>query len=702
MTELDKIINECFPGLVVRKDLVKAVKGNAVVPTYVLEYLLGQYCATNDEATIAAGIENVKEIIRQHYVNRNEAELVKSRIKERGHWKVIDKIGVDLNERRGIYETEFSNLGIKHVPLDSETVKQNRKLLVGGVWCLVDVSYEVTEEKDVSPWQIISLKPVQLSGFDNDEFLRMRNLVSPDEWIDILIQSLGFAPDKFGRRNKFFQLMRLIPFCERNYNLIELGPKGTGKSHVYTECSPHGMLLSGGDVSVAKLFVNNSNGKIGLVGFWDCVAFDEFAGKQKKPDQKLTDIMKNYMANKTFSRGRETLGGEASFAFVGNTIHTVPIMLKNSHLFEPLPDAYLDSTNSAMLDRTYNYIPGWEIDIIRGEMFSDGYGFIVDYISEAMHFLRELDYSNRYQKYFTLSPTISSRDKDGVHKTFSGLLKLLYPNGEATKEQTRELLEYALEGRKRVKDQLMRLDKTYAPVDFSFTDNETGEKISVRTLEEIQYPQFYKSASSSEEGTSPQALQKSNSTEKNTIITTPVLPVNENSQAVPWVADKSTATEHFLDIAENQKGIDFDILFGEYLRDATEILIVDPFIRQFHQARNLMEFMETVLRKKSEADEVTIKLLTCSDEVRPETQEEYLSQIQLACQGVGIDFSWEYKPSKEMHDRYIEADTGWRIALGRGLDIYQPCDLNNAFAFTSRIPSQRNCKAFTVSYMRTK
>ncbi len=703
MNDLDKKINDSFPGIVVRKDLVKAVKGNAVVPTYVLEYLLGQYCATNDEATIAAGIENVKEIIRLHYVNRNEAELVKSRIKEKGHWKVIDKIGVDLNERKGIYEAEFSNLGIKHVPLDSETVKHNRKLLVGGVWCLVDVSYEVTDEKDESPWQIISLKPVQLSGFDNDEFLRMRSLVSSDEWIDILIQSLGFSPDKFGRRNKFFQLMRLIPFCERNYNIIELGPKGTGKSHVYTECSPHGMLLSGGEVSVAKLFVNNSNGKIGLVGFWDCVAFDEFAGKQKKPDQKLTDIMKNYMANKTFSRGRETLGGEASFAFVGNTIHTVPIMLKNSHLFEPLPDSYLDSTNSAMLDRIYNYIPGWEIDIIRGEMFSNGYGFIVDYLSEVMHYLRELDYSNRYQKYFTLSPSISSRDRDGVHKTFSGLLKLLYPNGEATKEETRELLEYALEGRKRVKDQLMRIDKTYAPVDFSFTDNETGEKISVRTLEEIQYPQFYKTAASGDDAASVLetsagiATSDSAGTVNNTLQA-----VRESAVHVSNGNDDSVTSEHFLDVAENQRGIDYDGLFGEYLRGASEILIVDPFIRQFYQARNLMEFMETVLRHKEDADEVTIKLLTCSDETKPEAQDEYLSQIQLACQTEGIDFSWDYKPTKEMHDRYIETDTGWRIALGRGLDIYQPCDLNNAFAFTARMQSQRNCKAFTISYMKKK
>ena len=493
----DALINRIFAGLVVRKDLVNRIKGNAVVPSYVLEYLLGQYCTTDDEATIDDGIETVKEILREHYVNRNEAEWVKSRIKERGHWKVIDRISVDLNEKAGIYETDFSNLGIRSVPLDSDTVKRNQKLLVGGVWCLVDVEYEVTEEKGCSPWSVRSLKPIQMSGFDRDTFIEMRRQVKSEQWVDVLMQSLGLVPEQFGRRNKMFQLMRLIPFCERNYNLIELGPKGTGKSHVYSECSPHGMLLSGGEVTVPKLFVNNSSGKIGLVGYWDCIAFDEFAGKQKKPDKALVDIMKNYMANKTFSRGIETLGAEASIAFVGNTMHTVPQMLRNTNLFEQLPDAYLDS---AFIDRIHNYIPGWEVDIIRGEMFSSGYGFIVDYLSEIMHDLRDHDFSNRYQKYFTVSSSISTRDRDGVNKTFSGLMKLLYPDTsiEASKEEVRELLTFAMEGRKRVKEQLMRIDSTYDPVEFSYTDNETREKTVIRTLEEIQYHDLYYGTTSGE------------------------------------------------------------------------------------------------------------------------------------------------------------------------------------------------------------
>ena len=693
MNELDKKINEIFPGLVVRKDLVKMVKGNAVVPTYVLEYLLGQYCATNDEATIASGIENVKEIIRQHYVNRNEAELIKHHIKEKGHWKIIDKIGVDLNDRGGIYEAEFSNLGIKKVPIDSDTVKRNRKLLVGGVWCLVDVSYEASEDRAISPWQIISLKPVQLSGFDFDEFLRLRKQVTYDEWIDILLQSIGFDPERFGRRNKFFQLMRLVPFCERNYNLLELGPKGTGKSHVYAECSPHGMLLSGSEVSVPKLFVNNGNGKIGLVGYWDCIAFDEFAGRQKKADKKLVDIMKNYMANKVFSRGIEPLGAEASFAFVGNTSHTVPQMLKLSHLFEDIPDAYLDS---AFLDRIYNYIPGWEVDIIRGEMFSQGYGFIVDYLSEVLHALREFDYSDRYTKYFTLSSTISTRDRDGVNKTFSGLLKILFPDGEATEEQIKELLEYAIEGRKRVKDQLMRIDKTYNPVDFSFTDNASGTKHSVRTLEQIQYPRFYGAQESAQPESEQIEIQQENRNllSPSQAVTTTVTPKEPIQQ--------SKTSEHYLEVVENQRGIDFDGLFGEYVRGATSILVVDPYIKLFHQARNLMEFIATVLRFNDVGDEISIKLHTCIDDLRPDIQEGYFAQIQESCRSEGIEFLWEYHAQKSMHDRYVETDTGWRISLGRGLDIYQSCDLKSAFSFTAWMPSQRSCKPFMVSYMKTK
>lgn len=677
MKDLNALVNETFAGLVVRKDLVKLVKGNAVVPSYVLEYLLGQYCASNDEETIKAGIENVKEILRLHYVNRNEAELIKSIIKERGHHKVIDKVGVELNAQDGVYEMAFSNLGIKKVPVDDRTVKNNEKLLVGGVWCLIDVEYEVREERGASPWSIRSLKPIQMASFDRDEFIEGRAKLETDLWIDTLLQSIGLNPEKFGRRNKFFQLMRLVPFCERNYNLIELGPKGTGKSHVYSECSPHGMLLSGGEVTLAKLFVNNATGKLGLVGYWDCIAFDEFAGKQKRPDKSLVDVMKNYMANKTFSRGIETLGAEASIAFVGNTMHSVPQMLKKSNLFEQLPDAYLDS---AFIDRIHNYIPGWEVDIIRGEMFSSGYGFIIDYLSEVLHSMRELDYTTRYQKYFTLSPSISTRDKDGVQKTFSGLMKIVYPSGDATKEEVKELLTFAMEGRKRVKDQLFRIDPTYDPVDFSFTDNETGAKMSVKTLEEAQYPNLYGGASEVER---PE----------------PVSPLEVDAPAERSQKDAPSVPENrVVEILENQTGVDYECLFGACLEGARQITITDPFIRTFYQARNLMEFMEMLLRHKTPEDELSVILRTTVDDFNAESQQGYLNQIKESCGGVGIEFVYSFEDG--LHDRSIVTDTGWFMTLGRGLDIYQPCDLKNAFAFASRVQSQRPCKAFTVTYRR--
>ena len=677
MKDLNALVNETFPGLVVRKDLVKLVKGNAVVPSYVLEYLLGQYCASNDEETIKAGIENVKEILRLHYVNRNEAELIKSTIKERGHHKVIDKVGVELNAQDGVYEMAFSNLGIKKVPVDDRTVKNNEKLLVGGVWCLIDVEYEVREERGESPWSIRSLKPIQMASFDRDEFIEGRGKLETDVWIDTLLQSIGLNPEKFGRRNKFFQLMRLVPFCERNYNLIELGPKGTGKSHVYSECSPHGMLLSGGEVTLAKLFVNNATGKLGLVGYWDCIAFDEFAGKQKRPDKSLVDVMKNYMANKTFSRGIETLGAEASIAFVGNTMHSVPQMLKKSNLFEQLPDAYLDS---AFIDRIHNYIPGWEVDIIRGEMFSSGYGFIIDYLSEVLHSMRELDYTTRYQKYFTLSPSISTRDKDGVQKTFSGLMKIVYPSGDATKEEIKELLTFAMEGRKRVKDQLFRIDPTYDPVDFSFTDNETGAKISVKTLEEVQYRNLYGGAS---EGERPE----------------PTSPLEVDAPDEFSLKDAPRVPENrVVEILENQTGVDYECLFGACLEGVRQFTITDPFIRTFYQARNLMEFMEMLLRHKTPEDELSVILRTTVDDFNAESQQGYLNQIKESCGGVGIEFVYSFEDG--LHDRSIVTDTGWFMTLGRGLDIYQPCDLKNAFAFASRVQSQRPCKAFTVTYHR--
>ena len=692
-TELDKKINDVFPGLVVRKDLVKSIRSNAPVPGYVLEYLLGMYCATDDEATIADGIEQVREILRVHYVNRNEAELIKSKIKEKGHHKIIDCVSVELNAQGGIYEMAFQNLGIKKVPVDVQTVKNNKKLLVGGVWCMIDVQYDIVEEKGVSPWSIRSLKAIQMSGFDKDAYLASREKMSSEEWVDSLLQTIGFNPEKFGRRHKLFQLLRLVPFVERNYNLMELGPKGTGKSHIYSQCSPHGMLLSGGEVSLAKLFVNNASGKIGLVGYWDCIAFDEFAGRDKKPEKKLVDVMKNYMANHSFSRGVGTMDAEASFALVGNTAHNVPYMLKNTHLFDALPDAYLDS---AFLDRIHNYLPGWEVYITRGELFTSGYGLIVDYLSEALHVMREMDFTGLFQKYFRISPNLSERDKEGVRKTFSGLMKVMYPSGVATKEEMRELLLFVMEGRKRVKDNLMRIDSTYDPVDFWFEDVESGEKTYVKTLEEKEYPDIYRSVKVDSRSLPSEAAQS-----------TPQTPPSQSSAVAPAAAPKAAvavpapvdeATEGAVMVSENQTGIDYEILFAKHLRGAKEILIVDPFIRKFHQARNMMDLLSVILKGKAREEEVTVKLRTAKDEFDPAAQEKYFEQIAEAYAPEGIAFTWEYLDN--LHDRWIDTNTGWHIIMGRGLDIFQQFDGRNAFSIQNVVPSRRQCKAFSVTYVK--
>lgn len=675
MNPLDQKINQFFPGLVVRKDLVKLVKGNAIVPSYVLEYLLGQYCATSDEDSIQSGIESVKGILARHYVHRNEAGLVRSTIREKGRHKVIDKISVDLNERKDVYEATFSNLGINRVLVSPDVVKRHPKLLVSGVWCIADIEYHYSEDKDVSPWILDTIKPIQLSHFDFQSYLAARREFSTSEWIDLLVQSIGFNPELFGRRSKLLQLVRLIPYCERNYNLIELGPKGTGKSHIFSEFSPHGILISGGEVTVAKLFVNNASGRIGLVGYWDTVAFDEFAGKQKRVDKALVDILKNYMANKSFSRGIETLGAEASMAFVGNTQHTVPYMLRHSDLFTDLPDKYYDS---AFLDRLHFYIPGWEVDIIRGEMFSDGYGFVVDYLAEILRNLRNQDYSHLYRDHFELLEDISTRDRTSVQKTFSGLMKILFPHEEATPAEIEELLRFAVEGRKRVKDQLMRIDPTYTAVRFGYRrDGGNGSVTLVKTLEEEQHAKFYYQGNES----APETTTASESTAESEALTSEPRPGHRV-------------------IKENQRGISFDDLFGPYLRGAKRIEITDPYLRAFHQVRNLMELMETIVKFKDPAQEIEVHVVTVQDEFNGEAQVEHFQQIQRACTTVGIHFSMAFDPIGKIHARHITTDHGWKISLDRGLDIFQRYEMNAPFDFSNRLQQERPCKNFEITYLR--
>ncbi len=484
---LDRKILEQFPGLVVRKDLTKGLKQNAVVPTYVLEYLLGQHCATDDLDALKAGLESVQRILAKHYVHRNQAELVKSTIKERGSHKVIDKVAAELNDKGGFYEAKFSNLGLKNVPIADDLIRRHPKLLVGGIWCITELAYELSEEPKACPWHIESLKPIQVSRADYEEFLAARANFSTEEWMGVILQSIGLNPDAFGRRGKLLQLMRLVPYCERNYNLIELGPKGTGKSHIYAEFSPHGILISGAEVSVAKLFVNNATGKIGLVGYWDCICFDEFAGKDKNVDKNLVDIMKNFMANKSFSRGIEQLTAEASMVFMGNTKKPMPYMLRHSHFFEPLPDKYIDS---AFLDRLHAYLPGWEVSPVSNDLFTSGYGFIVDYLAEILKHQRTEDFTSSYQDHFELVSELSIRDQTGLEKTFSGLMKLLHPHGGATPEEIEELLALSMESRRRVREHILRLDDTFARHDFVYRGVDGGAEVSVLTPEEREYPEW--------------------------------------------------------------------------------------------------------------------------------------------------------------------------------------------------------------------
>lgn len=700
MSDLDAKINEHFAGFVVRKDLVKAVKGNAIVPTYVLEYLLGQYCATDDEASIQTGIETVKDILRKHYVHRSEAGLIQSTIKEKGRYKVIDQVSVSLNEKTDSYEAVFDNLGIKKVAVDSGTVKAHPKLLVTGVWCIADVQYEFSEDARISPWILESIKPIQIAKVDYDHYRTVRGAFTTEEWIDLLMQSIGFKPEAFGRRSKLLQLLRLIPYVERNYNLIELGPKGTGKSHIYSEFSPHGQLISGGEVSIPKLFVNNSNGRIGLVGYWDVVAFDEFAGREKTANKALVDIMKNYMANKSFSRGVNPMGAEASFSFVGNTDHNVPFMLKNSDLFEALPPQFHDS---AFIDRLHAYLPGWEIDVIRSEMFSKGYGFIVDYLAEILRHLRSEDFSNRPDQFFKVSEKISTRDRDAIYKTMSGLLKLLFPDGSQTEAEVEELLRLAMESRKRVKDQLARIDSTYPEVDFHYIGSD-GAKRYVTTVEEEEYPQFYhlrpvqdphREAPAGIEAVvletraaaAPQAQEEAADRK------TSAPQRSESSKT------KALRAEGHHVFSENRKGISYEILFGPYIAGASRIVVTDPYIRYFYQIKNMMEFVELVIRHKAPEDQVAIHLVTGPDDGNIAKQRELLDSITTACAGTGVDFTWGYDGTGTAHARDIVTDTGWKIVLDRGLDIFQAPIKTEGFSLGDRMQEHRMVKGFYVTYV---
>ncbi|WP_119025217.1 protease Lon-related BREX system protein BrxL [Acinetobacter soli] len=479
--ELDQLLNEHFAGRVVRKDLTKLIKEGANVPVYVLEYLLGMYCASDDPEIIEQGLRNVKTVLAENYVRPDEAEKVKSLVRERGSYKVIDRVTVKLNERKDKYEASFSNLGIKDAEISAGIVKEYEKLLVGGIWVIATLSYYFDEGQTSSPFGVSLLKPIQMPNMNMVELFNGRAALSTDQWRESLIRSIGMEPTSLKEDVQWHLLARMVPFVENNYNVCELGPRGTGKSHIYKECSPNSILVSGGQTTVANLFYNMSSRRIGLVGLWDVVAFDEVAGISFK-DKDGVQIMKDYMASGSFTRGREQMEASASMVFVGNINQSVESLVKTSHLLAPFPEAMIDS---AFFDRFHAYIPGWEIPKMRPEFFTNRYGLIVDYLAEFFREMRKRSFADAIEKYFKLGNNLNQRDVIAVRKTVSGLMKLLYPHGQFNKEDVRQCLQYALQVRRRVKEQLKKIGgMEFYDVHFSYIDNETLEEHFVSVKEQ--------------------------------------------------------------------------------------------------------------------------------------------------------------------------------------------------------------------------
>lgn len=486
MTNRDEIktkLRDNFAGRIVRKDLTKKIKEGANVPVYVLEFLLGQYCGSDDEEIIEQGINKVKKILSDNFVRPDEAQKTLSTLRSKGFFTVIDKVTINLNIRKDRYEAEFSNLGIKEIPVSEEYPQKYDRLLCGGIWCIVQLEYEYDEEdKFSSPIKIAKLNPIQMPHVDINELKEGRKAFTKNEWIDVILRSIGMEPDQLNEREKWLLLLRLVPLIENNYNLCELGPRSTGKSHVYKEISPNSILVSGGQTTVANLFYNMGKRTIGLVGLWDCVAFDEVAGIKFK-DKDGIQIMKDYMASGSFARGKEEKAASASMVFVGNINQSVDVLLKTSSLFDPFPVEM--GTDTAFLDRIHCYLPGWEVPKFRPDHFTDDYGFITDYFAEFIRELRKTQESDALDKYFKLGKNLNQRDTIAVRKTVSGLVKLVYPNEDYTKEELEEILRIALEMRRRVKEQLKKIGgMEFYDVNFSYMDNESFEEKFVSVPEQ--------------------------------------------------------------------------------------------------------------------------------------------------------------------------------------------------------------------------
>jgi len=653
MDALDQKLNAACPGRVVRKDLLHRIKKGTNVPSFVLEFLLARYCASDDPEEVEAGIQAVFDTLEDNFVRSDEGNRAQSLVQQKGKHKFIDKVHVSYKESEKRHWAEMENFGSRRIAIPEKFYRDNDRLLEGGIWAEVTVGHNDVDE-DKYAFYIEDLRPIQLSRFDPKQFFDARKTFSTSEWLDVLIRSMGLEPAKMTKRLKFHYLARLLCFVEANYNFVELGPRGTGKSYAFSEFSPYSTLIS--QASTSTLFFNNARHKVGLVGFWDTVAFDE-VGRARIKDQETADIMKSYMASGRFSRGVEVVAN-ASLAFVGNIDHSIEQVVNSEQfdLFLPLPKEF----DLAIIDRFFTYMPGWEIPKNSSAYLTQSYGFITDYLAEAFHHLAKqsrYDYVNGHVK---LGSSVEGRDEMAIKRTVAGFLKLMHPAGDPTPEELDEYVAYAVEGRRRVKEQLNKRkeDDEYANINLSYI-NAAGEEIVVWCPESKSAPATQTPKRQSLPGSSKTKPVERPAIEK------PPTPLPQKS---PPSAEVPSLTEQHFTIHYGDVGNSYGTLFGDYLRGAKSVSIEDAYIRLPHQISNLIRFCEMLVLAGTVRQ---IDLVTAVDNQEQKAQvDSRLNELSDSLRDHGIEFSHIF--SETIHDREIKSDTGWIIKIGRGLDVYQP------------------------------
>lgn len=717
MNALDIKLNEAFPGKVVRKDLLHEIKRAVNVPSFVLEFLLSRYCASEDPEEIEEGKKAVLQTIEKCYVRPDESNKAQAIVEQKKRHKFIDKIHVKYVEREKRYWAEMENFASKRIAINSNFYQQNEKLLESGIWAEVTLAYNEVEEDDYA-FFIEDLRPIQIAHFDEQKFFRGRERFTTDEWIDVLIRSIGIDPnwlaersrklngDKNGRRLKFHILSRFLPLVQSNYNSIELGGRSTGKSYFYSEFSPYSTLLSGGQASTATLLYNNQRKQVGAVGFWDNVAFDEVA-KMKIKDADTVQIMKDYMANGRFSRGREVTG-YASFSFVGNFDLNIPRIV-NSYdhdLLVTLPEAF----DLAVIDRIYNYIPGWEIPKIDDSAYNNNFGLITDYMSEALHYLfvHDSDYVGVVNSRLKKGDNIEGRDNRALQKTISGFIKLLFPTGQPTDEEFDEIVEYAIEGRRRVKEQLNKRkpDEEYARINMSYI-NKDGQKVVVYCPES-------KYSIATQNPRKDANVHVLTEPAHDNVVTTPVTAnvepkITQNhvlSDIIPGseTVEDGSLKEKTVDVQYGDTGYGYDDLFAEYLKGASIVMLEEPYLTHGFQMTNLVRFVELLVKI---GDCKVFRLVTKPGETPEESTliSDSLQRLKNTLDDMDdVSMTFEYEFDENSHDRYIRTSNNWDITLGRGLHFYQNLNPNkdsrNFFQMGTYDLSLRPCLKTRFTFMK--